>query len=1233
MHPPPATLVGPLAIRFVGLDQYHARQLVREFGGCMGDVGRRAVLKEEQAAIDHAYGCVERNRAVNESLATPKRWIQDDPESGTAFIHDVPPELLGAYADVGSDALVVMRVNVEEAEGEPETFYIGRRTVKDWTDDRRIVIGWSSPAAIRWQLALPGMPGAIRLRRHLHCEGHLITSYSDDIVVRPQAEPGLSQSPVSVDDGSVAGLEDASIESRGQTIEDFLLQDLDRARDGRMRDIIESIKRDQLILVADQRKGLLVVQGGPGTGKTAVGLHRVAWLLNPENKRFTAGEILVLGPHREFLDYVGTVLPRLGNRNVRTVTLNELWDTAATETDTVLARRVKSDERMAQVLRRAVHNTVRLDPLNSRKNSSLELEHHGAVLRIPQEDIESIVRQALDGAGPFEGRRNRAIDQLLDRLVTVYADARPREARGGEIRSLLKKNSQFVSLLNAVWPARPARHILRQMLSSRKVLSAAASEILTEEEQEALIVPPNRLWAQDDLVCLDELEYLLTGDVAKKYRHLVIDEAQDLTPMQARALARRCPSGSMTILGDLAQATGPHAYDSWDRIARLLTGKDGWSLAELTVGYRVPREVMDFAAPLAAVISPGTVFPASVRPLSGNAVTMLPANPWRLLDDAVAQAISLTGTDGEQSRSIALIVPDDAEWIGEVQRRLEIAKEGASEHAQAIRILPAALTKGLEFDHVIVLEPASIAERGHAGLNQLYVALTRCTQTLTIVHTSPLPNELTPAPEDPNLGQIEGPGRRCSRFHANGEPCKHRTFESDGWCRQEDCGGFRRAEPLNTSPRFRHVRYLLDADLEAKLPLSAAEAGRVGVSRAARTQFIDQHGGGEHTAEVEIRQVLGEFLETAQHVRQRGGYWLLDRDGYRLVLAPDAKTVTAYRTGHLDRTYAQFAAAVPSRVGRKIKAAQRSAMGTKPEPSTPLEEPAKLRQTDIATLFITERACEAFDRLIEDSRDLLNDDFDTMVRRHFSVDLNRGHLIPQEHYILLIGEKLTWAVSLDGRVIKFLRAHTEHDLELVSLLKSGDGRVPEDWSALSLVGAWITGRVVSEAGTRCFYLETDRSFPCPVVLNLRRYDPAPAIGDSLKGWVYQERNGKLFVSINQFGRLPISETMRRRYAAALTIFTQLSEGGVAGAADQLSELKGMANRCLRKDQGDWLSVWEVLGRPEEQPLRDLANLAQRARAAHLATDDPAMRKTLTALNASGWAAQLPAALRRLLAHR
>lgn len=859
----------------------------------MGRQHREAVIAQEQKAVDHAYHCLEQ-------MKREKEWLSRNPAGASAKDNAAQrreyERLLQSY-DLTGNPLVFMRVDVEE-EGEPETFYIGRRAVRD-AEGNRVVVSWTTEAAKRWRLARQKSPGDLLLRRRLACRERRVTEYFDEI-----NRLSAAASPARV--AAIVG-------SDKDEVDPFLLEELDRARDGLMRDIVETIQRDQLELVSDNRPGTLVIQGGPGTGKTAVGLHRVTWML--DNNRFTADQILVVGPHQEFLDYVGQVLPALGSRGVATRRLRDLWEGQVNGTDTEEQRRIKSDTRMARVLERAVRNTVRPEALDKflTGDDEFRMSFEGTALTVPGEEIRRFHDQARQVDGPQRLQRDRFVDALVDRLVTEAVQSRGGRGRDRRLRIRINSHPQVASLVNAMWPQVSETRLLRRLLNDPEELRAAAEGLLSEEEQRALLRPRAKRadeepWTEDDLVCLEELRFLLSGTEGQRYRHIVVDEAQDLTPMQVRSLARRCPSGSMTVLGDLAQSTGVHRYEDWSAFAALLTLPDGWHLEELTAGYRVPREVMDIAAPVAVTVSPLTRFPDSVRPRRSGAVTVVATTADSLLTEIGTQLRRFG--DERSDRSVAVLVDDGSELLSQARNRFAAGRSGDGDRAPTVRVLPVSGVNGLEFDHVILVEPEEIAESGEAGYGRLYVALTRCTQSLTIVHARPLPDVLA----DPSEWVREpAAARRCSRYHADGTRCTNLTKELGGWCRQDGCGGYRTRRPVRSSHHSGFPRIVASAHA-VRIELTDEQLAGIRVTPEARNSFLAHHRGTPREAEVEIRAMLEDFRHGARQFRQRDGQLLLQQDRYRLALSPGADAVTGYWTVHQERSYAQVKAGVPSRL-------------------------------------------------------------------------------------------------------------------------------------------------------------------------------------------------------------------------------------------------------------------------------------------------------------------------------
>ncbi|WP_336110412.1 HelD family protein [Streptomyces sp. PTD9-10] len=761
----------------------------------MGTTTRDEIIAVEQKAVDRAYDCYAARLAelTGGSVALASASGKDSVANRI-----VAEERAAAYDGLGNESLVIGRVDApdEDEPGRgPKTWYVGRRAVSDVRTRDTIVVLWTSRLAKKWFEALPDAPGEVLLRRRLRCVQRVVEDYFDEITATapvPQPRPAADDAQreaqpaepatVTQKEGApsppVPTPADIARVQRQKPLQpdDFLLRELQRSRSGSMRDIVETIRRDQMALVTGSPSDILVVQGGPGTGKSAVGLHRVTWLVN--NGHFKAQDVLVVGPHQRFLDYVSQVLPTLGTRNVNAVQVTRLWDGEVLGTDTPQARVVKSDERMAAVLRRRVEIECRPEAVDEfttiasyeGAKPELTVTVGSTTLRVPRSEMLSLLEDVRQGDGSYRERRDRFRGLLVDRLLRELVAVAPRRSRDDTIRRDLERNRQVERLIERVWPSPGAREALRTLYDSEDLLRTCAEGILDASEQAALRRPRADTadadpWTLDDRVCLEELRYLITGETPQRYGHIVVDEAQDLTPMQARSLRRRSAAqGSMTILGDLAQATGPHTHTDWDRLGTLLSDHGDWRVAELNTSYRVPAEIMEFVAPLARTVAPTLPYPQAVRAAGEGAVRTVATEPWKLLGDTVAQATRLIGTsDGHTLRSVAVIVPDDSGWLDEISRQLDLAEGITEQGREAVSVLAAAQAKGMEYDHVLVVEPATIADRGPAGLRQLYVAITRSTQSLTVLHTSPLPEALTntdgrstePAPAEGEPGMAD----------------------------------------------------------------------------------------------------------------------------------------------------------------------------------------------------------------------------------------------------------------------------------------------------------------------------------------------------------------------------------------------------------------------------------------------------------------------------------------------
>ena len=498
-----------------------------------------------------------------------------------------------------------------------------------------------------------------------------------------------------------------------------------------MRDIVATIQPDQDDLVRADLDTSLCIQGAPGTGKTAVGLHRAAYLLYTFPDRLRRSGVLVVGPNAAFLHYIAQVLPSLGEVGITQSTIGGLMAHDARATEPVEVAVLKGDARMADVVRRAV------------------LSH----VAKPAEDVVAVIGTRRYRVGAHHLRRyvddaRRTLGSGLrwstarERLRQQVAEdvRRQREDRGGAPSDAetakVARSPAVRAWLDEVWPELDARALLARLYADAGFLRRCSATTLTDDER-ALLHRPSPAsvrtirWTPADLAILDELESLLRGN--ETFVHAVVDEAQDLSAMQCRAVARRCPLGSVTVLGDLAQATTPWAPGDWASTLEHL-GHAGAAVRPLTVGYRVPGEVLQVANRLLPHIAPDVPPASSVR--QGDDALTVGAD----LLAAVRACLAVEG-------SVGVICPDarGPAVLG------ELAAAGIEAHAldedadRRVTVVPATSAKGLEYDSVVLLEPAEIvaAETSRVdGLRRLYVVLTRAVSRLAIVHESPLPDEL-----------------------------------------------------------------------------------------------------------------------------------------------------------------------------------------------------------------------------------------------------------------------------------------------------------------------------------------------------------------------------------------------------------------------------------------------------------------------------------------------------------
>ncbi|WP_435595580.1 HelD family protein [Streptomyces albogriseolus] len=626
-------------------------------------------------------------------------------------------ERIKALADLSDTPLFFGRLDylhapgAERAEGaQGERFYIGRRHVHD-ADGDPMVIDWRAPVSQPFYRASKKDPMDVGLRRRFGYTGGDLTAYEDEHLSDP---------------------------AEAATTSKLLQQEIERPRVGPMRDIVATIQPEQDEIVRSGLSGSVCVQGGPGTGKTAVGLHRVAYLLYAHRERLARTGTLVVGPNRSFLHYIEQVLPALGELAVAQATVDDLVAHVEVRgTDDATAATVKGDARMAEVLRRALysHVTMPTEPVVVVRGSRR--------WRVPAYELEELVEQLLDRDIRY-GAAREALPQRIAHAVLVQME-RAGEAPDDRVQDAVARNAAVKAAVKAVWPAvDPAKLVLR-LLSDAEFLAEHAEGLLDEQEQKAILwAKPARSvksakWSAADTVLIDEAVDLIRR--TPSLGHVVLDEAQDLSPMQYRAVGRRCTTGSATVLGDLAQGTTPWATRSWEEALSHL-GKPDAVVEELTAGFRVPTDVITYASRLLPHIAPGLTPVASIRENPGFFEVRRSSGPA----DVIAACRELLTREG----SVGLIAADPR--IPELTDALasaglpHVAPGEETTESTRLTLVPASLAKGLEYDYVLLDEPQAVVDAEpdeRTGLRRLYVTLTRAVSGLIITHSAPLPGQLT----------------------------------------------------------------------------------------------------------------------------------------------------------------------------------------------------------------------------------------------------------------------------------------------------------------------------------------------------------------------------------------------------------------------------------------------------------------------------------------------------------
>jgi DNA helicase IV len=599
-----------------------------------------------------------------------------------------------------------------------EQFHIGRRHVHD-PDGHPVVIDWRAPVSRPFYRASPAEPMGLAHRRRFGFSGGELTAYEDEDFTSAGL-PAQGQRPGAA----------------GAPVSRILIDEIERPRSGPMRDIVSTIQPDQDDIVRADADQTVCVQGAPGTGKTAVGLHRVAYLMYAHRERMSRGGVIVVGPNRAFLSYIRNVLPALGELEVTQVSVTDLLATVPVRAaDPEIAGRIKGDARMALVLRNALWEQV------SQPAEALMLARGSRRWRVPADEIAGLADE-LRARGVRYGTGREMLSHRIAHVVLTRMEAAG-EACDDRTHEAVRRTRQVRAVVDGIWPKADPTRLVRRLLSDPGLLARAASGLLEPAEQAAISWsspprgPASARWSPADAVLVDEAHDLI--ERTPSLAHVVLDEAQDMSPMECRAIGRRCATGSATVLGDIAQGTTPWATASWQQMLTHL-GKQDAGLRVLETGYRVPRQILDFASQLLVHIAPGLAPASSVRQEAGSLV-ITPAEPGAMPGSLAAACADALGRPG----SAAVIAADDqvadiAAMLG--QSGLPYSVLDADAGAGQLTLVPVTLAKGLEFDQVIVIEPARIAAAESRGLHRLYVALTRAVSRLTVLHADPLPAPL-----------------------------------------------------------------------------------------------------------------------------------------------------------------------------------------------------------------------------------------------------------------------------------------------------------------------------------------------------------------------------------------------------------------------------------------------------------------------------------------------------------
>lgn len=705
-------------------------------------------LVAEQAYIDHAYSCLERSKTD----AWRIRNLNEASTGGTfqarfernAFDEQLLHRL--TQLDLGDAALVFGRIDkLAETPSGIESFHIGRLAVAD-TNREPVVVDWRAPIAEPFYRATGREQMGLARRRHFAVQGQKLLGLEDELF-------GSGHLGVGHDEG-LGGDESDAIQTTASGLRGYstLLSVLSRGRTGQLGDIVATIQSEQDQIIRSPQNGVMVVQGGPGTGKTIVALHRAAYLLYTFRFPLEEQGVLIIGPNRVFLRYIERVLPSLGEAGVSQVVLADLVPGHRFgRTEDASVARIKGDTRMVGVIAKAIHDRER--PLRE----DLVIPFGAGYLRLSVKESTRIVRDARR-----RYRRHNAAHRWVESemVAAMAATGRDPDAELEQLRDSLNDIEEFRSALARMWQVFTPAELLHDLYGSKALIRIAATDVLTASECESLYRPRNENvhdvhWSDGDIALLDATHALVgprprksgrisEADETRSYGHIVIDEVQDLTPMQLRMATRRSLNGAMTVVGDLAQATGVFAANEWSDILKHLPDKREPQVIGLSVGYRIPAPIMELADRVMRAAAPTLRAPRSVRHGDFPPIIVRAASGEELLNEVVDQTRQMLAVIDDGIMAVVCTDSMADEVSGALtSARIEHGRANTTGLDSRLTVVPVSLVKGLELDGVIVVEPTAIVEAQEHGLRALYVALTRATQNLTVVHHVSLPKSMT----------------------------------------------------------------------------------------------------------------------------------------------------------------------------------------------------------------------------------------------------------------------------------------------------------------------------------------------------------------------------------------------------------------------------------------------------------------------------------------------------------